>query len=278
MRLAFGVAAHLEPEILVIDEVLAVGDAQFQKKCLAKIGQVSKGGRTVIFVSHNMAAVTALCDRCILLRAGMVEQDGAADAVAHYYLRSALEADANGDANLLTARRSMGDQKVRFTRVILRNANEEITTTFGLGEPIRITLELESDITHEAGEVGFSVRTLTDVLLFTSSSTDRHPPLLVRPGVFRLEARIEPNYLRPGPYWLQLGTTCGTVRDVIPEAIQFTIDNSHHYSDSPLLKLPGYLYFPFEWSGIGKRGEIGNGFLQIPERGFPSVGVTGGQA
>jgi lipopolysaccharide transport system ATP-binding protein len=70
VRLAFAVAAHLEPEILVVDEVLAVGDAAFQKKCLGKMGEVAQEGRTVLFVSHNMTAIKALCERCILLEEG----------------------------------------------------------------------------------------------------------------------------------------------------------------------------------------------------------------
>ena len=85
VRLAFAVAAHLEPEILVVDEVLAVGDAQFQKKCLGKMGEVTKGGRTVLFVSHNMAAIENLCDRCVLLKNGSVEFEGAtAEAIPKY--------------------------------------------------------------------------------------------------------------------------------------------------------------------------------------------------
>ena len=76
MRLAFAVAAHLEPEILIVDEVLAVGDAQFQKKCLGKMGDVSRGGRTVLFVSHNMVAVQSLCRRAVLLRDGTLVERG----------------------------------------------------------------------------------------------------------------------------------------------------------------------------------------------------------
>src|SRR6266513_2828136 len=76
VRLAFAVAAHLEPEILLVDEVLAVGDAQFQKKCLGKMNEVSKGGRTIVFVSHNLGAVIRLCDRCIWLNEGRVVRDG----------------------------------------------------------------------------------------------------------------------------------------------------------------------------------------------------------
>src|SRR5213076_1953142 len=76
VRLAFAVAAHLDPEILIVDEVLAVGDAEFQKKCLGKMGEVARGGRTVLFVSHNMTAVQQLCNRAMLMRAGWIAVQG----------------------------------------------------------------------------------------------------------------------------------------------------------------------------------------------------------
>jgi lipopolysaccharide transport system ATP-binding protein len=91
VRLAFAVAAHLEPEILVVDEVLAVGDAAFQKKCLGKMGEVANEGRTVLFVSHNMAALSAICDRCILLEKGEKKLDGPSKSVIHNYLSENLE-------------------------------------------------------------------------------------------------------------------------------------------------------------------------------------------
>lgn len=90
MRLAFAVAAHLEPEILVVDEVLAVGDSQFQKKCLGKIGEVTRQGRTVLFVSHNMGAITNLCGRGIVLRKGHVDFDGSASQAVQRYLGEGL--------------------------------------------------------------------------------------------------------------------------------------------------------------------------------------------
>jgi lipopolysaccharide transport system ATP-binding protein len=86
VRLAFAVAAHLEPEILIVDEVLAVGDAQFQKKCLGKMGEVSRGGHTVLFVSHNMVAVQSLCHRAVLLQEGKLLEEGQASAVVSRYL------------------------------------------------------------------------------------------------------------------------------------------------------------------------------------------------
>jgi lipopolysaccharide transport system ATP-binding protein len=110
VRLAFAVAAHLEPEILVVDEVLAVGDAQFQKKCLGKMGDVARSGRTVLFVSHNMAAVAALCNRAILLRGGRVALDSGPDAAIRHYLNEA----AAGPSSLADVPRK-GSGRARFT-------------------------------------------------------------------------------------------------------------------------------------------------------------------
>src|SRR5712671_4654035 len=113
MRLAFSVAAHLEPEILLVDEVLAVGDINFQKKCMGKMGDVAKGGRTVVLVSHSMAAINALCSRCILLDEGSVKFDGpTSDATALYYEESLCPAKS-GDS-LITRRRVEGDGRARF--------------------------------------------------------------------------------------------------------------------------------------------------------------------
>ena len=89
VRLAFAVAGHLEPEILIVDEVLAVGDAQFQKKCLGKMGEVSRGGRTVLFVSHNMVAVQSLCRRALMLQDGRLTTEGPTSSVVSAYLRDA---------------------------------------------------------------------------------------------------------------------------------------------------------------------------------------------
>jgi len=100
VRLAFAVAAHLQPEIMLIDEVLAVGDAEFQKKCLGKMGDVARAGRTVVFISHNMAAVEALCDRCILLRGGTIVASGSTSDVIGGYIASTIHPES-GNASLI---------------------------------------------------------------------------------------------------------------------------------------------------------------------------------
>ena len=91
MRLAFAVAAHLEPEILLVDEVLAVGDASFQKKCLGKMSDIARRGRTIVFVSHNMAALRKLCPRAILIENGRITESGDADLIVSHYLQRNLE-------------------------------------------------------------------------------------------------------------------------------------------------------------------------------------------
>ena len=117
VRLAFSVAAHLEPEILLVDEVLAVGDINFQKKCLGRMGDVARAGRTVVLVSHNMAAINALCSRCIILDQGAIEFNGTtAKATARYYAES-LEVVDGSD---LSSRPRKGNGKARFTSILVQ--------------------------------------------------------------------------------------------------------------------------------------------------------------
>src|SRR5438045_3489806 len=106
IRLAFAVAAHLETEILIVDEVLAVGDSQFQKKCLGKIGEVSSEGRTVLFVTHNMLTVGRMCSHAILLADGKIDRVGPAPEVVRGYLREVAEASAHREWPIETAPRS----------------------------------------------------------------------------------------------------------------------------------------------------------------------------
>jgi homopolymeric O-antigen transport system ATP-binding protein len=146
VRLAFAVAAHLDPEILLVDEILAVGDAAFQKKCLAKIGEVSKAGRTVLFVSHNMAAVERLCSRAIVLRDGRLADDQAAPAAVVGYLQVAGMTEDNGLAyqvrrELLSAH---VDPDMRFTAIELMTVSEAPLRHCGTGDSILIRMHYEA--------------------------------------------------------------------------------------------------------------------------------------
>ena len=141
VRLAFSVAAHLEPEILIVDEVLAVGDSEFQKKCLDKMDDVGQSGRTILFVSHNMQAITRLCNRCILLEQGQVRMDGAPLRVTAAYLKSA--------SNLMAVRewtdlsKAPGDDVIRLCSIRAISESGEPAEMFDIRQPVGIELEYE---------------------------------------------------------------------------------------------------------------------------------------
>jgi lipopolysaccharide transport system ATP-binding protein len=141
LRLAFAVAAHLEPEILIVDEVLAVGDASFQKKCLDKIHDVGRHGRTVLFVSHNIAAITRLCDRAILLNEGKIVADGPAPKIASEYMISGLGIEPMREWPEST--KAPGGDVARLQAVRVRTAEGEITDVVDIRQPVKIEMEYE---------------------------------------------------------------------------------------------------------------------------------------
>jgi len=138
VRLAFAVAAHLEPEILVVDEVLAVGDAEFQKKCLGKMGDVAGEGRTVLFVSHNMSAINRLCSRAILLDKGNLLTDGIAEDVTAQYLLGANEASGSREWDVKDA---PGNDKLRLTSLKLMKNHTTPVSTIDVRDEVSIRLD-----------------------------------------------------------------------------------------------------------------------------------------
>src|ERR1044071_207704 len=141
VRLAFGVAAHLDPEILVVDEVLAVGDSRFQKKCLDKMDDAGRTGRTVLFVSHNMQAVTRLSSRCLLLDRGHVVLDGSPHRVANAYLSSGIGTSAEREWN--DPATAPGDDVVRFRAVRVRSEAGELADAIDIREGAGVELEYD---------------------------------------------------------------------------------------------------------------------------------------
>jgi lipopolysaccharide transport system ATP-binding protein len=140
VRLAFAVAAHLEPEILLIDEVLSVGDAAFQRKCLGKMGDVARSGRTVLFVSHNMPAVTRLCERTILLDEGRVVADGPSGRVVSQYLSSDLGTSA---AREWAPEEAPGNEVVRMRAVRVRDDDGSVSESVDIRRPVHLEIEFD---------------------------------------------------------------------------------------------------------------------------------------
>ncbi|MCX7013776.1 MAG: Wzt carbohydrate-binding domain-containing protein, partial [Candidatus Sumerlaeota bacterium] len=154
VRLAFAVAAHLEPEILIVDEVLAVGDAQFQKKCLGEMGDVAREGRTVLFVSHNMAALASLCQRCLLLSGGRLASAGPTDTVTQTYINSFTNIPALS-LRLRTDRQ--GDGRLRFTDFRVLTRDGQTAGHVAAGAPVSIIIDYESTSPDPLANVSVSV-------------------------------------------------------------------------------------------------------------------------
>jgi lipopolysaccharide transport system ATP-binding protein len=216
MRLAFAVAAHLEPEILIVDEVLAVGDAAFQKKCLGKMGEVSRAGRTVLFVSHNAQAIRSLCTRAVLLEQGTVRADGhPLDVMATYERESrAVRIDATTAVHDTQYRRGSGE--VRFTLVELLDDTGRPRQCFEPGDTIR--LEFGYECREAVRELWFSLvlKSASGVVVTSTHHCLSEAPLA---RGFRSTARLDlpANPLRPGEYplYLWLGRSSTHPFDVI---------------------------------------------------------------
>jgi lipopolysaccharide transport system ATP-binding protein len=158
VRLAFAVAAHLEPEILIVDEVLAVGDLAFQKKCLGKIGDITRTGRTVLFVSHNIPSVANLCTRCLLLESGEKIMDGDTDEVIAAYVNSSFGTNSNSLLSRDTQR--LGTGTIRFTDFYLENTNGERLPAVQSGQDVVFAFAYEASVdASELNEVslGFAL-------------------------------------------------------------------------------------------------------------------------
>jgi lipopolysaccharide transport system ATP-binding protein len=170
VRLAFAVAAHLEPEILLVDEVLAVGDANFQKKCLNKMEDVGRKGRTVMFISHHMPSITRLCERAILMHDGKVMMDGPTFEVVGRYMSNSLGTKAEQVWPILSE--APGDEIVRLKAVRIIGADGKVRDHFDIREPIGIQLEyVVQDGGYEISP-GFSLHNEEGQWLFSSLDTD----------------------------------------------------------------------------------------------------------
>ncbi len=199
VRLAFAVAAHLEPEILIVDEVLAVGDAEFQKKCLGKMGDVASHGRTIIFVSHNMQAVQSLCKTALYLKAGKVADVGRTDSVINNYLsreiKNCMERDWNGDNE------APGNEYIKMVaaRAIphVANSNDPIT----VGTPITMQFEFISYLDKVPIELSLLLFTFAGVCIFNLGAG----PLTLEKGKkYKSELQIPGNLLNDDIYTINL--------------------------------------------------------------------------
>ena len=206
VRLAFAVAAHLEPEILIVDEVLAVGDAAFQKKCLGKMGTFAQSGRTVLFVSHNMEAVRTLCKRCIWLKDGRLYQDGPADEVIEDYF--------NSISNQVSAHYVNSDFGFTLEKVVLRNSWGEEVNQFRPGDDL--VVEVSYDAQKRIHRPILSVNVVgTNGTCFTSNMLlDGSRPEFLE-GAGKITCTFKSIPLLPQSYTVKLALKAENIIDVI---------------------------------------------------------------
>jgi lipopolysaccharide transport system ATP-binding protein len=228
VRLAFSVAAHLEPEILIIDEVLAVGDAAFQKKCLNKMQDVGKQGRTVLFVSHNMSAITRLCKRSILLEAGNVIDDGPTSDIISSYLHSCQNTPAQYTWDYKDAPSS---DIVRLVSVKICNAKNEVSSVINIDQQIIVKMEYEVTKSGYSLLPHFILNNQDGVCIFIGLDQDPEWQGKLRPkGKYISTAQIQGNLLAEGTFFI--GPVMRTVEpDILHfveiDAIAFEIINTN---------------------------------------------------
>ena len=201
VRLAFAVAAHLEPEVLIVDEVLAVGDARFQKKCLSKMEEVGEDGRTVLFVSHNMATVSSLCDRAILLDAGKITRAGAtSEVIMHYYT------DGLASPSVIEySSQFVGDQYVRLLSGAVKNKKGETVLELGISD--HGTVEMRFEVLQESKHIfipNFHFYTGAGECAFVSHATKK---CTLEKGIYVSECQIPANFLNEGSYFVGLAVS-----------------------------------------------------------------------
>jgi lipopolysaccharide transport system ATP-binding protein len=251
MRLAFAVAAHLDPEIIVVDEVLAVGDAAFQSKCLGKMSEVSRNGRTVLFVSHNMTAVKSLCSRAILIEAGRVTCDGDVDQVVNRYLDSAPQSLIGGMIPENAQRYRDVSERACFRSVQLTDLEGNALTQVYFGQPFRIGLvcDVFTDIPHGLFEVSISTKDGTH-LSYTTTMDDGAGARYVARGRHEVWATMHP-VLLPRQYTIDLGihSIDGTTADYVRHTLDFTVlkvaeSGADHY---PWGRTRGLIRIPAQW-------------------------------
>ncbi|MFC1623848.1 ABC transporter ATP-binding protein [Candidatus Omnitrophota bacterium] len=208
VRLAFSVAAHLEPDILLVDEVLAVGDVAFQRKCLGKMGNVSQEGRTVIFVSHNMGAIQQLCSRAILLDKGRIITEGHTTEVVNKYLMMGLELE--GERVWSDRNEAPGDETVRLRAVRALDRYGKICSNFDVRDPFSIQMEYWVFSNLEWLDVSVHFYNHRGELIFVSIDTTMDSPLGGRKrlaGFYKSTCRIPPDLLSNGQIYIRVTLT-----------------------------------------------------------------------
>ncbi|UCG51447.1 MAG: ABC transporter ATP-binding protein [Candidatus Latescibacterota bacterium] len=251
LRLGFAVAAHLEADVLLVDEVLAVGDADFQRKCLRAMDDLRTGGRTVLFVSHNMSAVENLCPRAIWIEGGRIVEDGEAKTVIHNYLSTfAQEAKSGYDLSQIESR--SGNGAARFTAIEFLDDQGNPTGLIRSGEKMTVRLHFRVNETVKHPHFGFKIFSDTGALVTTISTwaTRLEIPQLT-PGEDYIDLHVDFLNLMPARYYVSLSLqSVGRLRyDILDHCAVFDVEAADVYGTGRGLDGRwGVMYMPGRWT------------------------------
>jgi lipopolysaccharide transport system ATP-binding protein len=257
VRLAFAVAAHLEPEILLVDEVLAVGDASFQKKCLGKMKDVATQGRTVLFVSHQMGAVKSLCSRVIEINKGSVIRDGDPETVINGYLGSTPQAFTS-ERKWDDPRSRPGNDLVRLIALRVLNLSGQSQALYSTSEPIIIETEVELVRHHRALFIGFDLMNQYRVILFRSCHNhlaETEWPRL-RLGYNKLRCALPGNLFNNGVYYVAPRIGLQLLNWIVFDDSEVTFEvqmdhcKSPFWSNSHTISFPGVIAPFLPWRSV----------------------------
>jgi lipopolysaccharide transport system ATP-binding protein len=245
VRLAFAVAAHLEPEILIVDEVLAVGDAEFQRKCLGKMKDVSEHGRTILFVSHNMAAIKSLCNKGVFLENGLLSYSGKINETISRYsginnteLRSFHWTEQEG--TIVAG--------IRLIEVRLYVPRKEGNVTFDMRDSIVIEATLDQQLTEDRIDITYHLKSETGEKLFSFSSSCQES--MSHGKAIRYICKIPSNFFNAGSFSIDLFVVKNK-REALyvqPDILNFTIQNKPIKLGEFMGDEPGFLHPHFDWA------------------------------
>lgn len=249
MRLAFAVAAHLQPEILLVDEVLAVGDLAFQKKCLGKMGEVATGGRTVLFVSHSMAAINRLCRRVIWLHEGKIQIIGSAESVVSAYL--SISAGEGSERVWENPEQAPGNDKIRLRTVRIHMGMGRPTNTIATesGFLVDVVYDILGDLPPMRIVIKVATEDGTTVFLTRDNYRNRWESEFRPPGRYTSRCHIPGELLNAGSYMLTVSAEVPFVallfreEDVLRLVIERTGGVGGEYAES----WPGVICPPLQW-------------------------------
>jgi lipopolysaccharide transport system ATP-binding protein len=235
VRLAFAVAAFLEPEILLVDEVLAVGDAEFQRRCLGRMREVVDKGRTIVFVSHNLSAVQRLCEQSVWLEHGRVAAAGPTADVVGSYLHQAGARQDGGRAVLGPNVTRIGTGTVKLTRASLLGAESKPVERVALGEPLAVEMMFDAGEPIDDAVVELGITSADGVRVATAQSIDADGSLIeIEPGTTTVRAELDLT-LMPGEFHLDIAIhrLAGLTLDLVERVISFTALNTAHDGSHP---------------------------------------------